>query len=132
MKFFKRGTVASVTLTRKQLKMFSADEVWSYSPSDMDLNEHVSSLEGEDFTSLSEENLRTLVRSFSETLRQRKSHLSLLYNLKDCENRDELVEELRGGIQSLEHDVKCLRSELETRKMVKSKKTDEFEFPTIR
>ena len=111
-----------MTLTRKQLKMFSAYEVSSYSPSDMDLNEHVSSLEGEDFTSLSKENLRTLVRSFSKTLRQRKSHLNLLYNLKDCENRDELVEELRGGIQSLKHDVKCLGSELERGRWLRARR----------
>ena len=111
--------------------MFSAEETWSYAQSDVDLNEHISTLEGEDFTNLSEENLRTLTRSFSETLRQRKSHLNLLFNLKDCQNKDQLVEELQEGIHSLEHDIKCLGSELEGRKLVKSRKSDEFIFPTV-
>ena len=111
--------------------MLAAEDTWSFAPSDVDLDEHVSSFDNEDFSNLSEENLRTLIKSFSETLRQRKSHLNLIYNLKDCQNKEQLVEELQVGMHSLEHDIKCLKSELDGRKSVKSKKCDEFIFPTI-
>ena len=111
--------------------MLAADESWSYAPSVIEIEDPLTALESEDLSNLSEENLRTLMKSFSETLRERKSHMNLLYNLKDCNNKDTLVEELQGGIQSLNHDIKCLASELEGRKVVKSKKCDEFIFPTI-
>ena len=111
--------------------MYEPDDAWSYSPSDVDLEEHVNSWDHEDFTNLSEENLLTLKKSFSETLRQRKSHMNLLMNLKDCPNKENLIEEIQAGVQSLEHDLRCLTSELDNRKSVKSKKCDEFIFPTI-
>ena len=80
---------------------------------------------------MSEENLTTLMRSFNEMLQQKKSHLSLLCSLKECENKEELVGDLQQGVHSLEHDIKCLASELDGRNLVKSKKGDEFQFPTI-
>ena len=111
--------------------MYEPDDAWSYSPSDADLEEQVNSWDHEDFTNLSEENLLILKRSFSETLRQRKGHIKLLINLKDCLNNENLIEEIQAAVQSLEHDVRCLTAELENRKSVKSKKCDEFIFPTI-
>ena len=111
--------------------MYEPDDAWSYSPSDADLEEQVNSWDHEDFTNLSEENLLILKRSFSETLRQRKSHLNLLINLKDCPNKENLIEEIQAAVQSLEHDVRCLTAELENRKLVKSKKCDEFIFQPI-
>ena len=74
--------------------MYEQDDAWSYSPSDADLEEQVNSWDHEDFTNLSEENQLILKRSFSETLRQRKSHLNLLINLKDCPNKENLIEEI--------------------------------------
>ena len=38
---------------------------------------------------------------------------------------------LQVGMHSLENDIKCLKLELDGRKSVKSKKCDEFIFPTI-
>ena len=109
--------------------MFNGDDAWSYTPSDNDIDDHINALETEEFSNLSEENLRTLVKSFSESLHHRRAHLSLLYNLKDIENKDQLVQDIHNGIQSLEHDVKCLNSELEGRKIIKNTKHDEFIFP---
>ena len=111
--------------------MFNGDDAWSYTPSDNDIDDHINALETEEFSNLSEENLRTLVKSFSESLHHRRAHLSLLYNLKDIENKDQLVQDIQNGIQSLEHDVKCLNSELEGRKIIKNTKHDEFIFPKI-
>ena len=92
--------------------MMYNEDTWSVCPSDADLDEHLNTVVGEGFSNLSEEGLRTLLRSFTETLRQRKSHLNLVYNLKECTNKDTLVEELRQGIDSLEHDIRCLNGEI--------------------
>ena len=111
--------------------MLYNEDTWSVCHSDVEIDEYLNTAEAEGFSNLSEENLRTLLRSFSEVLRQRKSHLNLVYNLKDFENKDTLVEELRQGIDSLEHDIRCLTSEIEGRHLIKSKKKDEFIFPVI-
>ena len=79
--------------------MFNQEDSWSYTPSDIDLDDYMSGLEG--FSNLSEENLTTLMRSFNEMLQQKKSHLSLIYNLKECENKEELVGDLEQGVHSL-------------------------------
>ena len=98
--------------------MYQPDDDWSVAQSDSPLEEHTSTWEIEDFTSMSEENLRILKRSFLETLRQRKSHLSLLMNIKDCPNKESMIEEIESGIQSLEHDLRCLSSEIDSRKHI--------------
>ena len=85
--------------------MFNGDDSWSFAASDHDIDEQLNAMEGEPFTNLSEESLRTLVRSFTETLQQKRSHLDLLYNLKDIENKDGLVQDIQNGIQSLEQKM---------------------------
>ena len=44
---------------------------------------------------------------------------------------DWLIGVLQQGIRSLEYDIKCLSSELDGRKLVNSKKGDEFLFPAV-
>ena len=57
-----------------------ADECWSISPSDPELDIHLLGIEG--YSDLSDDNLSTILRSFTESLQQKKSHLNLLEKIE--------------------------------------------------
>ena len=50
------------------------DECWSIFASDQELDMHLVGIEG--YSNLSDDNLNTILRSFTENLQQKKSHLN--------------------------------------------------------
>ena len=66
------------------------DECWSISPSDPELDIHLLGIEG--YSDLSDDNLSTILRSFTESLQQKKSHLNLLEKI-ECENKNDLIDQ---------------------------------------
>ena len=89
------------------------EECWSISPSDPDLDIHAHGIER--YSKLSDECLNTILRSFTEALQQKRSHLNLIENL-DCDNKDELIGQTQEGIETLNHDIRCVSAELSSRK----------------
>ena len=96
------------------------------SPSDPDLDLHVLSLEG--YSKLSDENLNTILRSFTEALQQKKLHLNLLDKIT-CEDKDELINQTRENMDTLNHDIRCISAEISSRKT--SKNSDDWLFPVV-
>ena len=102
------------------------EECWSLSPSDSDLDVHALGIEG--YSKLSDECLNTILRSFTEALYQKRTHLNLIENLV-CENKDELIGQTQEGIETLNHDIRCVSSELASPKTSKAEQGDDWLFP---
>lgn len=67
------------------------EESWIIAASDIDLDVHLNGIEA--YSLLSEENLTTILRSFTETLQQKRLHLNLLGKI-ECDDKDILVQQL--------------------------------------
>ena len=104
------------------------EECWSISPSDPDLDIHALGIEG--YSKLSDECLNTILRSFTEALQQKRSHLNLIENL-DCDNKDELIGQTQEGIETLNHDIRCVSAEITSRKTSKDHQGDIWLFPVL-
>ena len=104
------------------------EECWSISPSDPDLDIYALGIEG--YSKLSDECLNTILRSFNEALQQKRSHLNLIENL-DCDNKDELIGQTQEGIETLNDDIRCVYSELSSRKTSKDHQGGVWFFPVL-
>ena len=107
-------------MRRKQAKwriFFRDDEIWSIDPSVADLDLHMVGMES--YSKLSDENLNTILRSYSETLSQKRVHIDLLKKI-ECENKEELIEQSNEGMETLNHELRCITAELANRKMTKN------------
>ena len=103
------------------------DECWSISPSDPELDIHLLGIEG--YSDLSDDNLSTILRSFTESLQQKKSHLNLLEKI-ECENKNDLIDQTQEALDTLNHDIRCISAELSSRKSSKHSRGDDWPFPT--
>ena len=91
----------------------NAESFWSDTLSDTDIDLHISSMDS--YSKLTDENLNTILRSFSETLSQRRENLNLL-NKIDLENKSELIQQAHDGLQTLNHEMTLITNELTNRK----------------
>ena len=105
-----------------------AESFWSETQSDTDIDLHISSMDS--YSKLTEENLNTILRSFSETLSQRRENLNLL-NKIDLENKSELIQQAHDGLQTLNHEMTLITNELSNRKKTKIGQGDIWPFPDM-
>ena len=104
------------------------DDVWSITASDPELDTHLLGIEG--YSKLSDDNLNTILRSFTESLEQKKSHLNLLEKVQ-CDNKSELIDQTTESLETLGHDIRCISQELTNRRSSKDSRGDDFPFPLI-
>ena len=126
----KRGQLKIVYQSENNIMETSSkiDDCWSVSPSDPELDVHLLGIEG--YANLSDDNLNTILRSFTESLQQKKSHLNLLEKI-DCENKRELMDQTQEGLDTLNHDIRCISAELASRKSSKDRRGDDWLFPIM-
>ena len=104
------------------------DDSWSITASDPELDIHLLGVEG--YSKLSDDNLNTILRSFNESLEQKKSHINLLQKI-ECSNKSELIDQTTESLETLSHDVRCVSAELSNRKSSKDGRGDDWLFPQI-
>ena len=120
--------LVSQTVNNKMEIPSRPDECWSISASDQELDMHLVGIEG--YSNLSDDNLNTILRSFTENLQQKKSHLNLLEKI-DCENKTELIDQTQEGLETLNHDIRCISAELASRKSSINRRGDDWMFPIM-
>ena len=104
------------------------DCFWSDTMSDADIDLHISNLDA--YSKLSDENLNTILRSYSETQLQRRENLNLLSKI-DLENKSELLQQAQDGLQTLNHEMTLITNELTNRRNTKSGQNEIWAFPDM-
>ena len=102
---------------------------WPMSTSDADLYKLGTLVES--YSNMTDEALRSLLRSQEDILQTRKFNLRLLESLKDADDYELLKQQGEGDSRQLNHEIKLINAELDSRRSAKKNRPDDILYPTI-